>query len=385
VSALRQRRLLLAGAAAWSVSTLFSAMKPVLITRYGEELGTPAAWAALVAAVPFLGIAAASPLFGALRIRASVRTLGITVGGLLVLLELASAAVFDHVALVIALQALAGLCCGLLMGATSRVVAVSPEAETAFGIVDMVAVALMSAMIAGTGFAVQQGGLVGAYLFAAATAAVLALLVAQYPETPVLRHHHDSSLPPLVIAPRAVVVVLMGVAFVSFSGLGFAFMFTLALGHGLGYDSAGRSIGVLLLLSASGCLAGGMACARFGPTRPLALAFITCGAGWWLAIHAGSGAAFFAGLVPAIFALQFCFPVLIALAGQLDAHGRWAAIATPAITSGFAWAAILAGLVAGRWGVPALATACAAGMAACLAMLWYVAPGRRRSPPLQPA
>ena len=79
MSALSQRRLLLAGAAAWSISTLFSAMKPVLITRYGQELGTPAAWAALVAAVPFLGIAAASPLFGALRIRASVRTLGITV------------------------------------------------------------------------------------------------------------------------------------------------------------------------------------------------------------------------------------------------------------------------------------------------------------------
>ena len=111
--------------------------------------------------------------------------------------------------------------------------------------------------LTGAGFAVQQGGLAGAYLFAAAVAAMLALLVAQYPETPVLRHHHDRSLPPLVIAPRAVVVVLMGVAFVSFSGLGFAFMFTLALGHGLGYDSAGRSIGLLLLLSASGCLAGG--------------------------------------------------------------------------------------------------------------------------------
>lgn len=383
MSVLRQRRLLLAGAAAWSLSTLFSAMKPVLITRYGEELGTPAAWAALVAAVPFLGIAAASPLFGAMRIRASVRTLGVAVGGLLVLLELASAAAFGQLPLVIVLQALAGLCCGLLMGATSRVIAVTAGAETAFGIVDMVAVALMSAMIAGAGFAVQQSGLAGAYLFAAATAALLALLIAQYPETPALKHHHDSSLPPLAIEPRALVVVLMGVAFVSFSGLGFAFMFTLALGHGLGYDSAGSSIGVLLLLSASGCLAGGMACARFGPARPLALAFITCGAGWWLAIHAGSSAAFFAGLVPAIFALQFCFPVLIALAGQLDEHGRWAAIATPAITSGFAWAAILAGLVAGRWGVPALATVCAAGMAACLLMLWYVAPARRPAAPLQ--
>lgn len=383
MSVLRQRRLLIAGAAAWSLSTLFSAMKPVLITRYGEELGTPAAWAALIAAVPFFGIALASPLFGALRIRAPVRSLGIGVGGLLVLLELASAAAFERVALVIALQALAGLCCGLLMGATSRVIAVSPGAETAFGIVDMVAVALMSAMIAGAGFAVQQSGLAGAYLFAAATAALLAGLIAQYPETPALRHHHDSSLPPLAMEARALVVVLMGVAFVSFSGLGFAFMFTLALEHGLGYDSAGTRIGVLLLLSASGCLAGGMACARFGPARPLALAFITCGAGWWVAIHAGSSAAFFAGLVPAIFALQFCFPVLIALAGQLDAHGRWAAIATPAITSGFAWAAILAGLVAGRWSVPALATACAAGMTACLVMLWYVAPARRPAVPVQ--
>jgi hypothetical protein len=74
-------------------------------------------------------------------------------------------------------------------------------------------------------------------------------------------------------------------------------------------------------------------------------------------------------LVPAIFSLQFNFPILLALSGSLDAEGRWAAIATPLLMSGFAWAAIVAGAIVSVGGIPALATATGLGLLICLLLL----------------
>jgi predicted MFS family arabinose efflux permease len=79
---------------------------------------------------------------------------------------------------------------------------------------------------------------------------------------------------------------------------------------------------------------------------------------------------FFIALVPAVFALQFNFPILLALSGALDAHGRWAGIAAPLITSGFAWAAIVAGLIVEHFGMEALASVNVVGMALCALLLW---------------
>jgi nitrate/nitrite transporter NarK len=73
----------------------------------------------------------------------------------------------------------------------------------------------------------------------------------------------------------------MGVLFVTSSGMGFAFMFTIALDLGMEYSSAGSFIGGLVLVSALACQAGGWCGARFGPRRPLAFAFVTCAVGWW--------------------------------------------------------------------------------------------------------
>lgn len=78
---------------------------------------------------------------------------------------------------------------------------------------------------------------------------------------------------------------------------------------------------------------------------------------------------FMIALVPAIFSLQFNFPILLALSGSLDKEGQWAAIATPLLTSGFAWAAIAAGTIVNKWNVDALAIATAIGMSVCLLLL----------------
>ena len=58
--------LLLAGASAFSMSTLFSAMKPVLLTRYVEQAGFSESLAGLVVAMPFVGIALSSLLLNKL-------------------------------------------------------------------------------------------------------------------------------------------------------------------------------------------------------------------------------------------------------------------------------------------------------------------------------
>ena len=78
---------------------------------------------------------------------------------------------------------------------------------------------------------------------------------------------------------------------------------------------------------------------------------------------------FMIALVPAIFSLQFNFPILLALSGSLDRYGQWAAIATPLLTSGFAWAAIAAGAIVDQWSIEALAVGTGVGLAVCLLLL----------------
>lgn len=362
--------LLVAGSAAFGMSTLFSALKPVLVTRLLEETSWGAAMAGVVVAAPFLGIALSSLLFFVRPPQAALRRLAIAFGGTLVLLELLSACLFENLPLLLALQFAAGFCVGALMAATSRLVAVSDAVDQSFGFIDMSAVALMSAMVAGAGASVAAAGVMGGYGFAAVVALIYALAIASYRESPALMAHHGEHAVSLDIGVRPVAVITMGMLFVTCSGLGFAFMFSLAARLDMGYEQAGSQIGLLLLLSALACQLGGWCSGRFGPRFPLLGAFVACAVGWWIVVHAESSGVFFSGLVPAVFALQFNFPILLALAGSLDAHGRWAGIAAPLITSGFAWAAILAGQIVQHRSMESLASATALGMLVCCALLW---------------
>jgi predicted MFS family arabinose efflux permease len=362
--------LLVAGAAAFGMSTLFSALQPVLLTRLLEETTWDAAMAGVVVAAPFLGIALSSLLFFMRPPRASLRKLALVFGGALVLLELLSAYLFEYRLLLLGFQFVAGFCVGALMAATSRLVAVSDDPDQSFGFIDMSAVILMSAMVVGAGAAVAAAGVMGGYGFAALVALLYASAIASYRESPSLMAHHDHQPEPLDVSVRSLAVIAMGILFVTSSGLGFAFMFSFAARLGLGYEQAGSKIGLLLLASALACQLGGWCSARFGPRFPLLGAFVACAVGWWIVVHAQSPAMFFVGLVPAVFSLQFNFPILLALSGSLDAHGRWAGIAAPLITSGFAWAAILSGQVVQYRGLEALAGVTAVGMLLCAALLW---------------
>ena len=351
---LHNARLLLATAAAYSMSTLFSAMKPVLLTRFVEQHGWSDALAGLAVAMPFVGIAAAALIVTPLGKRFTLRALALMLGGTLVVAELISMEVHAQPGLLLGLQLLAGVCVGVLMGASSRLVATTETPGPLFGAADKVGVLLM----------------------AMAIAVLFTLLMLPFQET----GRADSAAgdqDPLSITREALAVVAMAVVFVTSSGFGFTYMFTVAQGLGMNYAEAGRGIGILLLISASACLAGGWVSARVGPRRPLAIAFIICALGWYGAIHATSATMFYTCLVPAVFALQFNFPILLDLAGSLDKAGRWGAIAAPLQTSGFAWAAILAGLIVGRYGVTAIPLATAVGMIICLFLLLLSRPARR--------
>lgn len=373
---LSNMRLLLAGAAAYSMSTLFSAMKPVLLTRIVEQNGWSDALAGLTVAMPFVGIAASALFVAMLTKRWALRTLGLAFGVVLITAEIASVVVFDTVALLLPLQLIGGVSVGVLMGAASGVIARRETPGPLFGAVDMAGVLVMSSMIALIGAAVQRAGLAGGYGAAALIAMVLVALMLPYREHATQQEHAKASTP-LDINTRAIAVIVMAMLFVTCSGLGFTYMFTVAQSLGMTYAEAGRGIGVLLLVSAGACLVGGWASARFGPYRPLAFAYIVCAVGWYGVVHASNPTVFYASLVPAVFALQFNFPVLLDLAGSLDSEGRWGAINAPLQTSGFAWAAIAAGFIAGTFGVQALATATGIGMAVCLLLL-LPARGRAR-------
>lgn len=364
-----QPKLLVAGAAAYSMSTLFSAMKPILLTRFVEQAGFSESLAGLAVAMPFVGIAAASLVLRVLLSRLALRSLIVIFGAILITSELISAFFFQHASVLLTAQLAGGISVGVLMGATSKIIATTSTPDEIFGFVDMTAVFLMSFMIAGIGAAVGMYGLQGGYLLAAATAFVFTIFMVPY-KGPAFRTPSDElALAPLEISLRPVAVVVMGMLFVTSSGLGFAYMFTIALNLGMQYASAGSFIGILVLVSALACQLGGWCSGRFGPSRPLAGAFITCGLGWFFAINATSQLMFMLALVPAIFSLQFNFPILLALSGSLDSDGQWASIATPLLVSGFAWAAIAAGAIVDRWDVTALATATAIGMLLCLLLL----------------
>ncbi len=361
--------LAVAGSAAYAMSTLFSAMKPVLLTRFVEQADFTETFAGLTVAMPFVGIACASLIMRGWLLALPYWGIVALFGGTLVAVEITSALWFNHGAFIVPCQFLGGVCVGVLMGTTSRYIATTATPDKLFGFVDMTAVFLMSFMVYGIGQAVQGAGLTGGYLFAATLTAIYAVSMFYFRGSPGDRHNERQPPPALALTARPIAVVLMGVIFVTCSGLGFAFMFTMARDLGMSYDTAGTQIGVLLFASAFACQLGGWASARYGHARPLAGAFITCALGWFIAVNATSTTVFMLALIPAIFSLQFNFPILLALSGSLDRHGQWAAIATPLLTSGFAWAAICAGLIVDRWGIPALATGTAIGMAVCLILL----------------
>jgi MFS family permease len=359
--------LLAAGSVTFSVSTMFSSMKPVLIARFVEQAHYSSTLAGLSAATPFIGGIASTFLMPWLFRHVGARSAMVTFATGLALCEACNALIFAVPALILLGQFLAGICGGVLMGMASRLIAVSERSEQSFGIVDMVGVLAMSFMIAGFGSAVEWDGLRGGFSAAALLCALFAVIV-QLCRAGLPKPHGPTELeraPPFTIGWRAGAIVAMGMLFVTFSGLGFAFMITVARNLGMTYDEASSAIGVVLFVSASGCLIGGWCAAKFGPKIPLIAAFAVCALGWYTALNASSQWAFLLGLVPAVFALQFCFPVLLTLAGSFDRKGRLAAIAAPIIVSGFAWAAILAGLLVDCWGIGALAVANAAGMVVC--------------------
>jgi hypothetical protein len=361
--------LLLAGAAAYSMSTLFSAMKPILLARFVDQAGFSESLAGLAVATPFAGVAAATLVLKPSLTHFTFRQLVFIFGGILVIGEALSAFFFDSKSILLVAQLAGGISVGILMGASSRIIATTKTPDEIFGFVDMTAVLLMSFMIAGIGTVVGMYGLQGGYLMAALIAFIFTLAMARYQEPAKMIISDHNPVAPLKIGVRPIAVVLMGVLFVTSSGLGFAYMFTIALDLGMQYASAGTFIGFLIFVSALACQLGGWCSGRFGPLRPLAGAFVVCALGWYFAINANNQFVFMIALVPAIFSLQFNFPILLAFSGSLDTEGQWAAIATPLLVSGFAWAAISAGAIVQRWNVGALATATAIGMATCLLLL----------------
>ena len=364
--------LLVAGSAAFSVSTLFSSMKPVLISRFVEEAHYSPRMAGLAAAMPFIGGVFSSVILPAIIRRVRGDIAAVTFGVALAAAEAGNALLVSSPALLLIGQFCAGICGGVLMGMVSRSIALSDRSEQSFGIVDFVGVLMMSAMIAIVSSAVEWGGLRGGFLAASLLCGVFALVLVGSRQALVAgpAAAKRGLRVPLEIGWRAVAVIAMGIAFVTFSGLGFAFMFTAARHLGFGYEAAGSAIGVILFFSAIGPLVGGWCAGRFGPKPSLLGAFGLCGLGWQVALTTQNPTVFLLTLGPAIFALQFSFPILLALSGSLDAEGRLAAIAAPLIVSGFAWAAIIAGLVVGRWGLSTLPIVTDIGMVLCAVLLF---------------
>lgn len=369
IQVLRQSMLLvIAAAASFAMSTLFSSVKPVLLTQFMRETGVATSVAGWLVAAPFIGIALATFAVAGLLARFSYRQLITAAGAILVCAQFLLSVLFVFPLLTLLLQLISGLMVGILMGVTSFYIARSRSPGVLFGLVDMIGVLLMSVMVAGVSMATDYMGVAGGYLFSATLCAAYWLLMYSY-QNPMQASSEDESRGALQVSLRPLLIIVMGVLFVTFSGQGFAFMFSMAGNLGMGFEEAGNKIGFILFVSAFGCIAGGICSARFGAERPLLVAFIVCGVSWTVAIHATSPTVFLWALFPAITMLQFSFPMLLVLAGTLDSAGRWAAVATPLLTSGFAWAAVLSGFIVQNWDISALALSTQLGMMLCISLL----------------
>lgn len=362
--------VVIAGAAAFSMSTLFSSMKPLLVTRFAEEVGFASSLNGLIAAMPFIGIAISSLLVNSLLRLFSYQQMLLFCSLLLVVSELLNSLFFSLLYAVLVLQFLSGISVGLLMGVSAKAISTSDQPHQIFGIVDMVGVMLMSFMVAGAGLAVETNGLQGVFLFAAVLSLFYMLLMVPYKPPLATFDHQQNNRLHITLLP--VLVILMGVLFVTFSGLGFTHMFNKAIALGMSYESAGNAIGMILFLSALACPIGGIVSARYGVTLPLLLAFSVCGISWYFALNASTESQFLFCLAPAVLALQFSFPILLGMSGELDSEGKWAAIATPILTSGFAWAAVSAGIIFQLGGLALVAQASVLGMLVCGLLLFVI-------------
>ena len=105
------------------MSTLFSAMKPILLTRFVEQAGFSESLAGLAVAMPFIGIATATLMLKFLMKKLTFRQLVLLFGGILVAAELSSAFYFQYRNLLLLAQLAGGFSVGVLMGASSRIIA----------------------------------------------------------------------------------------------------------------------------------------------------------------------------------------------------------------------------------------------------------------------
>lgn len=363
--------IVIAGSASFSMSTLFSSMKPVLLTRFVEQAGFSQSLAGVIVAMPFVGGVFSAFVMPIILRHLNYRQAAILFSLALVVCEAINGIAFTNPGIVLACQFISGFSVGALMGVTSRLISQTHAPDGIFGVVDMMCVLMMSFFIAGIGAAVEARGLAGGFQSALFIAVALsALMFAYQPKTSAALSAETSGK--IELSWRPVTIILMGILFITFSGLGFTYMFTMARNLGFTYESAGSQIGVILFFSAFACAVGGWASARFGPVWPLAGAFVSCAAGWWIAGHTTNPLIFLAALAPAIFALQFACPILLAFAGAQDKEGHWASVAAPLVTSGFAWAAIVSGMIVDVWGLHSLSIVTLGGMVLCGAMLWVV-------------
>ncbi len=361
--------LIVAAGAAFTMSTLFSSVKPLFITQLMVETQYSASLSGWIAAMPFVGISLAALLMPLLLYRFSYNRLVTVSGFVLVASQLMGAVYFSVASFLLFLQLLSGVGVGVLMGLTSSRIAKIKASGTIFGIVDTVCVALMSVMVPAASIAVTYHQMVGGFVFSAALCALYWGLMYRYKADSTVAHKTKSPAIPFSFSLRPFIIISMGVSFVTFSGQGFAFMFSKAAELGMDYQYAGNTICIILFVSAFACLAGGLVAQKIGCELPLFCAFIACAIGWTIAIDSISPTIFLLALLLAVISLQFSFPILLYMAGKCDAQGKWAAIAAPVITSGFAWAAILAGVLVQYYNMQILSGSTQVGMLICVLLL----------------
>lgn len=362
------RLIIIGGSAAFTLSTLASAMKPVLLIRLIQQAGFNEVMAGLAVGAPFIGMAVASVLVNPLLRVMTSRQLVLLSAIIGVAAHLISASMFQQAAVVFVAQLFSGLAVGVFLGLSSIVIGRQKRADLMFGVVDTVAVFLMSLLIASTAYAVSQLGVSGGYLYAALITALLVpllwVLIQQHMDIDAIEEQAGEVQLSNVL--RGCAVLLMGTIFITSTGLGFAFAFNIAAELDIEFIDFGGTLGLAALFAALGPVVGGFSAVRWGRRKPLLFGIVFATVSWSAFILAPSREIFLFAIFPAMFFMNVCIPMLLGAAAELDGSGAWSAIAAPLYVAGFALSPIIGGFVVSALDLDALATATIIGGIMCV-------------------
>ena len=259
-------------------------------------------------------------------------------------------ALAESYAVLLWMRGLAGVAEGTALAAGMSAVATSPDPDRLYARVAVLGGLGAGALLALLPLAIAPWGYAGGYAALALIYLVASPLLLWLPDAP-------ATAPGLrgIAGRSAGYRILFGIGILAV-GQGGLWAFAERIGSSLAIETntIGRILGAAALFGLLGAATSAALGTRMGRARPLVVGLCALGIGTLGLAHASSASSYAGFALTWMLAFLFTLPYVMGSAAALDAGGRWVAAATGASTIGTALGPVLAGILATRFGYPAL-------------------------------